>query len=90
MWIFIFANWVNDDSQFLTLVVTVLGFCLELCIACWWKILTGNFDLLLTAWQDFRFALMVLDTLRMFDDLYSSPISFMLTAVFVRMQHNMC
>ena len=27
--------------------------------------------------------LMVLDTLRMFDDLYSSPISFMLTAVFV-------
>ena len=53
--------------------------------------MTGNFDLLLTAWQDFQIALMVLDTLRMFDDLYSSPISFMLTAVFVlRMQHNMC
>ena len=33
--------------------------------------------------------LMVLDTLRMFDDLYSSPISFMLTAVFVlRMQQH--
>ena len=53
--------------------------------------MTGNFDLLLTAWQDFQIALMVLDTPRMFDDLYSSPISFMLTAVFVlRMQHNMC
>ena len=90
MWIFIFAKWVNDDSQFLTLVVTV-WVCLELCIACWWKFLTGNFDLLLTAWQDFQIALMVLDTLRMFDDLYSSPISFMLTAVFVLgMQHNMC
>ena len=53
--------------------------------------MTGNFDLLLTAWQEFPIALMVLDTLRMYDDLYSSPISFMLSAVFVlRMQHNMC
>ena len=26
MWIFIFAKWVNDDSQFLTLVVTVWVF----------------------------------------------------------------
>ena len=61
-----------------------------------YRLLVANFDWNFLIFyslpgKTFQIALMVLDTLRIFDDLYSSPISFMLTAVFVlRMQHNMC
>ena len=61
-----------------------------------YRLLVANFDWNFLIFyslpgKTFQIALMVLDTLRIFDDLYRSPISFMLTAVFVlRMQHNMC
>ena len=85
-------KWVNADSQFLTFVVTVLGILPETM----YRLLVANFDWNFLIFyslpgKTFHIALMVLDTLRIFDDLYSSPISFMLTAAFVlRMQHNMC
>ena len=40
MWIFIFEKWVNDDSQFLTFVVTVLGFL----PGTMYRLLVENFD----------------------------------------------
>ena len=73
-------------------MVTVLG----ILPGTMYRLLVANFDWNFLIFyslpgKTFQIALMVLDTLRMFDDLYSSPISFMLTAVFVlRMQHNMC
>ena len=40
MWIFIFEKWVNADSQFLTFVVTVLGFL----PGTMYRLLVANFD----------------------------------------------